>query len=94
MGRIAIWARPASSHDHLSWDPWRRRWVVACRARAAGGAANDSICALVAGWLGVSTEQVRWARAGRSRAKVLEVDGLSDPELYRRLRRASTGSPR
>ncbi len=94
MGRIAIWARPASSRDHLSWDPWRGRWVVACQAPAAGDAANDSICALVAGWLGVSTEQVRWVSAGRSRAKVLVVDCLLDPELYRRLRRASTGSLR
>ena len=56
MGRIAIWARPGSSRDYLDWDPWRRRWLVGCRAPALGGAANATILSLMARWLG--TEHV------------------------------------
>ncbi len=92
MGRIAIWARPGSSRDYLDWDPWRRRWVVGCRAPALGGAANATILSLMARWLGTSTSRVRWVTSGRSPAKVLEVEGVSAPELSHRLELATRGS--
>lgn len=91
MTRILIWVRPASSEDSLAWDPWRRRWVVACRAPPARGAANDAVAALVAGWLHVPPRSVHWERAGSSRAKVLEVDDLPEAEVERRLRAAAGG---
>ncbi|HTT26246.1 MAG TPA: DUF167 domain-containing protein [Thermoplasmata archaeon] len=97
--RLAIWVRPGSRRDALAWDAWRQRWVVYCRAPPVGGQANRSVPGLVAGWLGVTTGAVRWARAGSARAKELSIDGLSDGEVIARLRRClgpadpSSGSP-
>lgn len=85
MGRIEILARPGSSADTLGWDPWRKRWVVSCRAPPEGGRANDAIRELLAGWLRVSAGQVRWVSAGRSRRKMAEVDGVTEVELGERL---------
>ncbi len=90
MGQIRIWARPGNAEDALEWDPWRARWVVSCRAAAESGAANAAIAALLADRIGVSVTEVRWVHAGRSRAKQLEVAGLPDEELDRRLHRASS----
>ena len=88
MGRVRIWARPGSAEDALAWDPWRARWVVSCRAPAESGAANAAIAAILADKIGVAATEVRWAHAGRSRAKQLEVAGLSDEDVDRRLREA------
>lgn len=93
-GRVAIWARPNSSTDRLAWDPWRKRWVVSCRAAPIHGEANDSIALLVTGWLGLPRDVVRWVRAGSSATKLLEVDGLTDSEISRRLNLACEDSGR
>ncbi len=89
MGHVAIWARAGSAEDRLAWDAWRKRWVVSCRAAATEGEANAAIAALVARWVGVPESRVRWSRAGRSRAKSLEVEGFTDAELSVRLERAA-----
>jgi uncharacterized protein YggU (UPF0235/DUF167 family) len=86
MARIALLVRPGSRRDALRWEPWRRRWVVDCRARAEDGAANRSVSELIAGWLSVPASSVRWIRAGRSTAKVNAVEGLTDDEVAERLR--------
>lgn len=94
MAHVAIWSRPGSTRDRLAWDAWRKRWVVSCRTPPVGGQANESIALLVSGWLGVSRESVHWASAGRSPAKVLEVEGLTDSEAAQRLKRACAVSDR
>jgi len=63
--------------------------VISCRAPAIEQAANRSMLNLVAHWLDIPRDRVRWAKAGRSPAKVLEVDGLTDSELSTRLARAA-----
>ncbi len=85
MGRLRVWARPGSARDELDWDPWRHRWVIACRQEAVRGEANDALVALLSGWLGVGRERIRWVVGERSRAKSLEVDGLTDAEIAERL---------
>ena len=93
--RLRIWVRPGSASDRLAWDPWRRCWIVACRAPARGGAANRAVAELLGEWLGEPRPSVRWEKVGASRAKVLVVDGLDDAEVDRRLRsrRVAAGSP-
>ncbi len=86
MGEIAVWARPNSVRTRLEWDRWRRRWVVHCRAAAREGAANEEIRRSLAGWLGVPPSGLAWRTGGRSRAKQLLVEGLSDEEVDARLR--------
>lgn len=88
MARIEILARPGSSADGLDWDPWRKRWAVSCRAPPERGRANGAIRVLVAGWLDLPLEQVRWVAAGRSRFKIVEVATLSDSEIHHRLSEA------
>ena len=43
----------------------------------------------MAGWLAVPRGSLHWAKAGRSPAKTLEVDGLTSAELALRLGRAA-----
>ncbi|NNN16807.1 MAG: DUF167 domain-containing protein [Thermoplasmata archaeon] len=86
MARISLWVKPAAAADALAWDPWRDCWVVSCRAAPTRGEANRSVAILIAEWLGVPRSTVRWVRAGSSRAKALEVEGLTEVEAVRRLR--------
>ncbi len=88
MARLLLWVRPGGRSDALDWDRWRGRWVVTCRAPPSEGAANRAVAELLAGWLGVPRDAVRWERAGSSRAKVLVIDGMTEAEAERRLRSA------
>jgi uncharacterized protein YggU (UPF0235/DUF167 family) len=94
LARILIWVRPGASSDGVAWDPWRQRWVVSCRAAPVRGAANRAVLSLVEGWLGGTPVRVRWTRAGASRGKVMEVDGLDQAEVDRRLRARAGNDPR
>ncbi len=89
-GSVEIWARPGSPRDGIGWDPWRRKWVVSCRALPHGGEANRALLGLIAGWLRLDPAELRWRKAGRSAEKVLEVPGLADPEIAERLRMAGS----
>ena len=95
MARIPLWVRPGSSTDSIGWDPWRKSWVVNCRAPPTGGRANRAVASLVAQWLGLPRSSVRWARAGTARGKVLTAEGISDAEADRRLRHhVTTAAPK
>ncbi len=85
VARILVWVRPGSRSDAIEWDPWRHRWTVSCRAAPTEGRANRAVAELVAGWLGVPLRSARWERSGRSRSKVLEVEGIGEVEADRRL---------
>jgi len=84
--QISLWVKPGNSADAIDWDPWRKRWVVSCRAAPTGGLANRAVAILVADWLGLPHSAVRWVKAGSSRLKVLSVDGIAEIEAARRLR--------
>ncbi|HEY1198992.1 MAG TPA: DUF167 domain-containing protein [Thermoplasmata archaeon] len=86
MAQIRLWVKAGSTTDALAWDPWRKRWVVSCRAPPTGGEANRAVAALMADWLGLPHSSVDWVRAGSSRSKVLSADGITDAEADRRLR--------
>jgi uncharacterized protein YggU (UPF0235/DUF167 family) len=86
MTQISLWVKPGSSRDAIDWDPWRKRWVVSCRAPPTGGRANRAVAILVADWLELPHTAVRWTKAGSSHAKVLSAAGITDVEAARRLR--------
>jgi uncharacterized protein YggU (UPF0235/DUF167 family) len=90
MARISIWVRPGATTDSLAWDPWRKRWAVSCRAPPTNGEANRAVADLVAVWLGVPRTRVRWEKAGTSRAKTIQVVGMSELDAAERLRKRST----
>ncbi|HYB79169.1 MAG TPA: DUF167 domain-containing protein [Thermoplasmata archaeon] len=87
MGRIEIWARPGSRVDGVTWDDWRKRWVVSCCEPPAEGRANHAVVRLLAERLDVPRTSIRLVVGGRTRAKVIEVDGLSEREISTRLQR-------
>lgn len=91
--QILLRARPSSRTDDLAWDPWRRCWQVRVRAPAVAGQANQAIREVMAHWLGLPLSEVRWVHAGTSASKTLEVDGLSEGEVERRLRAATRARP-
>jgi uncharacterized protein YggU (UPF0235/DUF167 family) len=86
MTQISLWVKPGSSTDAIDWDPWRKRWVVSCRAPPTGGRANRAVAILVADWLELPHTAVRLTKAGSSHAKVLSAVGITDAEVARRLR--------
>jgi len=85
MARLSLWVKPGSRTDALGWDPWRKCWVVSCREPPTGGRANRAVAILLADWLQLPHDAVRWTKAGSSHAKVLAVSGISDAEVVRRL---------
>jgi uncharacterized protein YggU (UPF0235/DUF167 family) len=86
MAQLSLWIRPGSSADAIGWDPWRKRWLVSCRAPPTGGRANRAVAILVADWLELPHAAVRWTKAGSSRGKVLSAAGITNDEAARRLR--------
>ena len=88
VGRIEVRARPGSKGDGIEWDQWRKRWAVSCREPATAGRANEAILRFLADRLRVPQTSIRFVTGSRSRAKVVEVDGLSDPEIAERLQRS------
>jgi uncharacterized protein YggU (UPF0235/DUF167 family) len=92
--RFAILARPGSDRAAIEWDPWRESWVVHCREPPVQGAANEAILALLAGWLSMPASSVRWVHAGRSARKRVEVLGLDEAEVRRRLAAREGPRPR
>jgi len=88
MGRIEVWARPGSRQDGIEWDEWRKRWVVSCRERPKGGMANEAILRILSDRLSIRGTAIRLVTSARTRAKVVEVTGLSDSEIAERLHRS------
>jgi len=69
----------------LEWDPWRKRWIIFCRAPAVDNAANEAILRLIASWLSVPSGAVHQRSGRRSPSKRLVVDGLTEAEIDQRL---------
>lgn len=68
--------------------------ALLCRLAAApvDGAANDALVALLSQALGVSRGAVRIQSGARARTKVVEIEGLSAPDLQYRLTQIFEGT--
>jgi uncharacterized protein YggU (UPF0235/DUF167 family) len=89
MARLAVKLTPGASADRIDgWDVdagGRPVLKVRVRARPVEGEANEALVKFLARALGVAKSAVSVQRGGQSRTKILEVAGLSDPELKARL---------
>lgn len=89
MAHLAVKLTPGASSDRIDgWDvdaEGRPVLKVRVRARPVEGEANEALIKLLAKALGVPKSAVAIHRGGQSRTKMVEVDGLSDPELKARL---------
>jgi uncharacterized protein YggU (UPF0235/DUF167 family) len=73
--RLAVRAHPGASRQRVEWDgAVAHVWVTAA---AADGAANRAVVAAVAAWLEIAPSRVVMLRGRRSRAKLLDLDGVS-----------------
>ena len=87
-GRLTVRGHPGAATEGVRWDDWRKVWVVSVREMAIGGAANRAIVALIARSLGVRPDSVHLVRGATSPVKLVEIDGLSEEEIARRLAEA------
>lgn len=75
---------PASSRDCIAG--WLGETLkVRVTAPAERGKANSAVVRILADALGVSTSSVRVVRGKTSPRKIVEIVGLSESELHRRL---------
>jgi uncharacterized protein len=75
VARLTVRAHPRSSRRQLRWDGQTlEAWVT---EPAAGNAANRALISAIAEWLNVPRSAVRLVAGHRSRAKVVEVEGLT-----------------
>jgi uncharacterized protein len=84
IAEIRVRLRPRGSRDELAG---MRDGVLQAKVTAApvGGRANKALCALIAKRVGVAPSRVSVARGGRSRDKVVRVEGIDSADLQRAL---------
>lgn len=89
MAHLPVRLTPGAGADRIDgWDvdvEGRPVLKVRVRARPIEGEANEALIRLLAKALCVPKSAVAIQRGGQSRTKILEVAGLSDPELKARL---------
>lgn len=87
--RLAIKLTPRANADRIDgWDvdpDGRPVLKVRVRAQPVEGEANAALCAFLAKALGVAKRDVSLARGGQSRLKMIEIMGLTDDDVRRRL---------
>lgn len=84
MARLKLHVTPAARDDSI--EGWREGALrLRVRARPEKGRANEALARLLAGRLRVPRAAVVVVRGATSRHKLVEVEGLSDAQLRRRL---------
>ena len=87
--RFRVHVTPKSRANAVETEGAGRDATIRVRVTAApeDGKANDAVIALLADRLDVPRRAVRVAGGAASRAKWIEVEGLEEEELWRRLGR-------
>jgi len=83
MARLEIVAKPGSRAPGITCRG--DDVVVAVRARAVDGQANEAIVRTVATWLAIAPSRVRLLHGGSGRRKLLAIDGLDAHALRARI---------
>jgi uncharacterized protein (TIGR00251 family) len=86
--RIALTVSPGAARTEVV-GPHGEGWKVRVAAGPERGRANKAVVGLVADVLHVPTAAVRVVAGPRSRRKILEIDGLGEEEIGRRLEAAA-----
>ncbi|MBI2723874.1 MAG: DUF167 domain-containing protein [Chloroflexi bacterium] len=85
MARLRVRLTPRAGGDALGG--WRDGVLhVRVAAPPADGRANDALLRLVAAATGVPPSRVTLVSGARSRVKLIEITGLSEDDVARRLR--------
>ena len=83
--RLAVRVHPGAGGAGLTGRLVDGTLKLAVTAAPEAGAANRAVTDLLAELLGVRRSQVTVVRGPGSRAKVIEVDGLDEAEMNRRI---------
>lgn len=82
--RISVRAKPRAKKSRIvAADGLTAE--IALAAPPVDGAANEELVRVLAGVLDVPKRALRLVLGGSSKSKVVEVDGLSEPEVAERL---------
>ena len=87
MGRLQVRVQPRAARDEIAAER-EGRLLVRVTAPPVDGKANEAVRRLLAKRLGVAPGRVAVARGQAGRDKLIEVEGIDDAELLRRLRGA------
>ena len=83
--RLAVRVHPGASGEGLTGRLGDGTLKLAVTAAPEAGRANRAVTDLLATLLGVRRSQVTVVRGPGSRAKVVEVEGLDEDEMNRRI---------
>jgi len=83
--RILVTVTPRSQTNEVTPDPGERVVRVRVTAPPADGKANEAVLALLRKRLGIRAGALRLVGGASSRRKWIEVDGITEAELWRRL---------
>jgi uncharacterized protein (TIGR00251 family) len=73
--RVSVKVTPNASADRVG--PWKGDELqVRVRAPAVDGRANEALCEVLAGHLGLHSRDVKVARGAASRHKLVDIQGL------------------
>ena len=86
--RIPIHVTPKSRAEGIEASRSEGRIRVRVVAAPEEGRANDAVIRLLAARLGVARSAVRIAGGASARRKWIEIDGMEESELWRRLEAA------
>jgi uncharacterized protein len=87
VGRLQVRVQPRARRDEIAGER-EGRLLVRVTAPPVDGKANEAVRRLLAKRLGVAPGRVAVARGQSGRDKLIEVEGIDDAELLRRLHAA------
>jgi uncharacterized protein (TIGR00251 family) len=90
--RLEVVVRPRARRSRVEGFRGDGKLVVAVAAPPEDGRANEAVAEVLGESLGVRARDVTIVRGQRSRAKLIEVQGIDEAELQRRIERALGGS--
>ena len=88
MARLAVRVQPGARRERLVGWMEDGALKLAVAAPPEGGRANAAVAELLGAALGVKRRQVQVVRGHGSRSKVVEVEGLDEDQVRRRLEAA------
>ena len=92
--QLRVRVHPGARHPGVAGRLADGTWKLAVAEPAEAGRANRAVEALIANVLGVARGRVAVVRGAAARGKVIEIEGLGDEEIERRLEAASRADGR
>ena len=90
--RLEVLVRPRARRKGVVGFRADGKLVLAVTAPPEEGRANEAVAELLGDSLGVRRKDIAIVRGHGSRAKLIEVSGMDEPELKRRIERALGGA--